>query len=253
MTQDTQQLQPSSFNRLLTGRPLDAVKILAAVAMVVDHFNAMLFDWQYTWAYLIGRAAFPLFCWAAAAAIIRARDDRALYRQAGILLLWAVLAEPISRYARDYEVANVLFTLALGVLVAPFYLRRGTIARLGLAWAAIVLTLCGGWWEFATSGLLLPAALAVMLRERRMIDVATVLLLLATMNFRGLFFYEAVAVPLLAVTAIATIVLPLAILVMVRDVLPRADAGSPPPRRLLPRYALHVFYPLHIVVLWLLK
>ncbi len=220
--------------------------------MLIDHANAILFDWHYTWAYLIGRAAFPLFCWAAAAAVLRARDSRAVYKQAGILLALAVLVEPVSRITRDYDICNVLLTLGLGVLLAPFYMGLNTFARWAASLLAIGISFCGGWWEFGTAGMLLPAALAMAMQSRRPSDIIIALLLLAAANFRGLFFYPVYNADMIWATILAATLLPAGVLWVVRDITARLPA-APMVRRLLPRYFLHIFYPLHMLALWFFK
>ncbi len=253
MTQGHLSTKPSFAAPLLGGAPLDAIKLMAAVLMVVDHANHIWFGGAHLTAYLLGRAAFPLFCWAAAAAILRAGDDRRLYRQAGLLLLFAILTEPISRLTRDYDVLNVLFTLSLGVLAAPAVLRLPTVARLVLSVAAAAAVGFGGWWEFGFAGFLLPAMIAAAIRDRKVTDMAGVLLLLAIMNFRGYWGWAHVEVAGAAIVVLSATLWPAFILWLVAETLRDRGRGPSPPRRLMPRYALHVFYPAHMLVLWLAR
>lgn len=236
------QKSPHFAAGLLSGWPLDAVKIMAAVLMLADHANDLLFGNQYVFAYLAGRGAFPLFCWAAAAALLRARGDRAVWRQAAFLLAFAFLSELASQWARPhYDVVNVLFTLALGVALSPVVLRMPVWGR-GCSYAlAAGLMAFPSAAEFGAAGALLPVALAGALMGGRL-DMLAAAVLAAVMNFSPFLSRDIPLAGGASVVAAATL-WPLAILWFV------ARQRLPQTGRLLPRYALHAFYPLHMVML----
>lgn len=224
------------------------VKIIAALTMLVDHAGYILgTGGLYT--YLVGRIAFPLFCFAAAAAIVRLRDDPAqMYRQAGLLLLFALITEPVSQLTRSgYDVINVLFTLALAMAVAPMMLKapvwlRGVVNGVGIAAMAYPNA-----WEFGFGGMLLPVAMALALMGRRF-DAVAVFVLLSVINFGGYAGLDIARMDVLVATLIFAALAPLAIV----SVLNAYYTARPAPGRILSRYALHVFYPAHMLVLWLI-
>lgn len=236
------QKPPQIAAGLLSGVPLDMVKIMAAVLMLVDHAHDLLLGNAYPWLYLAGRGAFPLFCWAVAAALLRAKGDGAVFRQAALLLGFAFASEIASQWARPhYDVVNVLFTLALAAALAPAVLRLPAWGRMFVYAAAFLLTGFSGAVEFNMAGTLLPVALAGAIMGLR-VDLAAAILLAGVMNFSGFYFYPMPAVATASVAAAATL-WPLGLLWLVSQ-MKLSQRG-----RLVPRYALHVFYPLHMVVL----
>lgn len=239
---------PPHFAALLSGRGLDMVKIVAVLAMVVDHAGYIWFGGG-LYTYLIGRIAFPLFCFAAAAAIIRLRDDPAhLYRQAGLLLLFALLTEPVSQLTRSgYQSINVLFTLALAMAIAPVLLKAPTWLRGMVYLAAIAAMALPNAWEFGFAGMLLPVALAHALMGKHLDTLAAVALALVA-NFGGYAGLDVIRVDMTVITIMFATLVPLALL-HAMNAFYKVQANQ---RRILPRYALHIFYPLHMLLLWLI-
>ena len=233
----------------MSGRGLDVVKIVAALTMLVDHVGYILSTGG-IYTYLIGRIAFPLFCFAAAAAIVRLRDDAAqMYRQAGLLLLFALITEPVSQLTRaGYEAINVLFTLALAMAVAPMMLKSPVWLR-GIVYGVAVAAMAyPNAWEFGFGGMMLPVAMALALMGRRF-EVAAVFVLLSVMNFGGYAGLDVARMDLLVVTLMFAALVPLAIVSMLNAYY----TARPAQGRILSRYALHVFYPAHMLVLWLIS
>jgi hypothetical protein len=99
----------------------ELAKLVALVAMAADHYGKIVDPQVLDATHAFGRLAFPLF-----AAIIGARlalDDGLGTRYLRSLLPWAVVSQPIYvACGRDWLDANILFTLALGV-VATIALR----------------------------------------------------------------------------------------------------------------------------------
>lgn len=235
------------FPALLSGRGLDVVKIVAALTMLVDHAGYIL-SIGGIYSYLIGRVAFPLFCFAAAAAIVRLRDDPAqMYRQAGLLLLFALITEPVSLIARSgYEVINVLFTLSLAMAVAPLMLKSPVWLRCIVYALAVTAMAYPNAWEFGFGGMLLPVAIALSLMGHRF-DALAMVALLSVIHFGGYAGLDVVRMDLLVVTIMFATLVPLAILYAINSYY----TARPSQGRLLSRYALHIFYPAHMLVLWL--
>lgn len=235
------------FAAVLSGRGLDVIKIVAAISMLVDHAGYILFGGG-LYFYLIGRLAFPLFCFAAAAAILRLRDDPAhLYRQAGLLLLFALLTEPVSQLARSgYQAINVLFTLSLAMAVAPVMLRLPAWFRALVYVTGIAAMSYPNAWEFGFAGMLLPVAMALALSGRRC-DMGAALALAAVTNFGGYAALAGVRADLVIATLVCAVLAPVAVLYAVSNYY----NARPAPGRVLWRYALHLFYPAHMLVLWL--
>jgi len=240
-----------SFIPQVDGRALDAIKICAAIFMVIDHVNHMLLQDAHPAMFLIGRATFPLFCYALAAGLMRAGPEKApsyaLKRYAPRLLLFAVLTEPIAQFSRDIgPVGNVLFTLGLGAAMAGLSYRMKdwqiallTVLSIGLLYFAPPI-------EFSMAGVLLPTAFLLTLRGHAL-GLPCLLALLATVNLCGFqYLLEDETAPIAAffvLVALATTIPPILII--------RSLSQMPQDGRYLPKYFLHVFYPLHLLLLGL--
>ncbi len=222
------------------------VKIVAAACMCADHAGYILHTGGLA-TYLTGRVAFPLFCFAAAVAILRLRDDTAhLYRQAAVLLFFAVLSEPVAQLARaGYMAVNVLFTLALGMAVAPALMATKTHVRAVVYALALAAFALPNAWEFGFAGMLLPVTLALALRGS-CLDGAAALVLAGAVNFGGYAVFDVAQPALAAVVVLCATLVPTAILFALNAYY----AARPVQGRVLSRYMLHFFYPAHLLVLW---
>lgn len=212
--------------------------------MVIDHINLLWFDHAVLPMFLIGRGTFPLFCYAVAVAVMKA-GPAGPRRYAGRLLLAAVVAQPFYYFSVGGGMANVIFTLAAGSLLAGLSGRL----RPWQMYAIYSIALASMMWklplEFGLAGVALPSALLLALRGQKSV-YPFLLLLLFFVNMGG--FLEAlIQGPVLSFAATFIIVglaaafLPLMVLDAARYM---KQAG-----RLLPKYALHVFYPGHLVLL----
>lgn len=92
------------------------LKIIAMIAMFLDHMNYLFYD-NVTWLNYVGRIAFPIFAWQIAVGFEKTRDVK-LY--AFRLLVLALISQPLFiLYFGDvlsYYVFNTIFTLLLGLL-----------------------------------------------------------------------------------------------------------------------------------------
>ncbi len=90
------------------------LKIVAILTMMVDHAGVIFFP-SVTLLRIIGRIAFPLFCWGIVIGLERTRDWK---RYSLRLLAFAVVSQPFYMLAlsHDWLQFNVLATLLLGFL-----------------------------------------------------------------------------------------------------------------------------------------
>lgn len=103
-------------NTFLTLNPwgTDLVKVIALVAMVIDHTNTVLLSTPQLELYALGRAAFPLFAliWA----MNVCRDPARLQLRARRLWMWAVATQPVFTLTFQGHVPwyalNILFVFA---------------------------------------------------------------------------------------------------------------------------------------------
>lgn len=232
------------------GRALDFIKIAAAVFMVVDHINAMLLHYVVPEMMMVGRATFPLFCYAVAIAVDKTENfDNVLEKYGRRLLFLAFLVEPVSLLTRDIGAANVIFTLGLGAIFAAYsrQMKDWHVYLCFVLAAAAMSVKALSFVEFGMAGIALPAAILMIWRGRKAAWFF-MLLLLATMNCAGYgeelnslsdvrIVFTGIALMILAATS-----LPFIVLLFAKDL--------PQNGRLLSKYALHVFYPGHLLLLW---
>jgi hypothetical protein len=233
------------------GRALDFIKICAAVFMVIDHVNMSLLGSRYPEMFLTGRIAFPLFCYALAAGLMKAaavRPPRYLWtRYIPRLLMIALITEPVARFSRDIgEIGNVLFTLALGAAAMALCRQLRDWQAAALCALAIALMYFPPLFEFSTAGVMLPAMFARAMQGNRM-GLACLAALLASINIPGFAALLEDGNPNTAVfIGTITLVCIFPTLALIRF----AAAALPQDGRYLPKYFLHVFYPAHLLVIW---
>lgn len=90
------------------------LKVLALCIMLVDHIGASIFTGIPELRY-IGRIAFPLYAWCLVVGSVKTRNAP---RYIGRLLLLAVVSQPIYMVAlnHDWQTLNILFTLSLALM-----------------------------------------------------------------------------------------------------------------------------------------
>lgn len=90
------------------------IKLVAIITMVIDHTGVIFFP-GVLWLRMIGRIAFPLFCWGIVIGFERTRDRR---KYALRLFLIALVSQPFFMMAltHTWYQFNVMATLLLGLL-----------------------------------------------------------------------------------------------------------------------------------------
>ncbi len=220
--------------------------------MVIDHIDAIWSHHALGKMFFVGRATFPLFCYAVAIAVVKAHarsadeTKKTIRRYIARLLVLAVVAEPFYLFALHEYRANVIFTLTAGIFFADLSYRIKPWQMYALYTIAIVSMLWALPMEFGLAGVVVPAAvLQVMHGNKRALPFLLVLLMV--MNAGGihlLFHASPAAWEYAVVTGLFCIILPWLVLDVARKM--------PQKKRFLPKYALHVFYPGHMVILRLI-
>ncbi|MEZ0226967.1 MAG: TraX family protein [Alphaproteobacteria bacterium] len=236
----------------LDGGALDLVKIAAAVFMVIDHGNEVVFDGAFPVSFMIGRGAFPLFSYALAIAVLKAGKDGERYavrKYAPRIFVAALLSEPIYTFVMGGPPVSVLFTLALAAIWAGFSLRLNNLQFLALGALSIAGNFTHPLSDFGFCGVAIPAMMIGVMQGRRF-ALAMLLVALSTVNLQSYFNGEIEFPPgaegytITVLTALASIYMPLFVLNALKKMKKR--------KRILPKYALHFFYPGHLVLLWLI-
>jgi len=232
----------SGFAAIFTGAPLDVVKLIAAILMVVDHANVIFLAHEANIWWKLGRIVFPLFCFATACNL---RRGTRVPDYIAMLLLLGVVSQPIYAKALSADDGNILFTLAVGATILTALRTRSLWlqhAVLGVGVTAVFTP-----WirarsglDFGLAGMLFPAA-TYLVMDGRWSHVAWLVLLLVGLNWHQPNPMQFAPVSAALSAGIGSIAVALFAL---------AFRDRP---RFLPRYALHVFYPGHLLVLMAIR
>lgn len=225
---------------------LDLLKWLALLSMVLDHLRYV--GYSADWPYVPGRLAFPWFCLAMAANLVRVRTTTTggQWRYLGWLLLFSAVSEiPYRMFIPDPGTLNVLPTLALGLLVIRGWQQPALASRL-LAAGAVLLAACFSQrLMFGFFGVLLPLALLLVLQRPWYFALLAGLVCLAANQWQVL-YHAARLGNIAAIPAIVTcLIAPWLGLFLLRH----AGDVKPPPMR---RWA-YALYPAHFVALLALR
>ena len=154
----------AAHKTLLDPGSLEAAKWIGLIAMTLDHYGKIVQPDVFAETHAVGRLAFPLF---AGIIGLRLADVPALAtRYLRRLVTWAFIAQPVFVLAgRPWRDGNILFTLALGVVLylAMDALLTGRNRR--RAWWAVAVVPVALFCEFGPVGVLMPAATALAARR----------------------------------------------------------------------------------------
>jgi len=228
----------------LTGASLDTLKLLAMVFMILDHINLVCLDETEPWMFYLGRGAFPLFAFVMACHLCRHTPlDRYLQR----LVVFALISQIVFVLAFDEVVLNVLFTLALGAVVAPWIVEQAPWRRHMLFGLALCSVFIEDAIDFDLLGIVLPAAFLSLMRRQRFATLwVWVVLIFLNIEVGDVLSQERQGMILnalssdLILTVAGTIVIS-----WMSYALCRRLSGD----RFLPRYTLYWFYPGHLLLL----
>lgn len=167
-------------------KALDLIKWLAIISMVIDHCR-FIFP-QISILVIIGRLAFPLFCLAIAANVLRATfSPQPMQHNASYLtrlFSFSLISElPYRLLRQDAETLNIMPTLLLGLVICLCIhtpTRQNLWLMLGVTVSALLLD---QYLMYGVLGVLLPVTCYIALREQRAFIVFPMLIsLLCNMN-----------------------------------------------------------------------
>jgi hypothetical protein len=224
--------------------------------MFIDHINDIWLHQSQPLMMFIGRGTFPLFCYAVAMAVLKIKESslpqeekkKKIRTYLTRLLILAVVTQPFYFFALDNGLVNVIFTLAVGMVFAVLSFRL----RLWQMHALFVIALLSMLWiipvEFWLAGIMLPAAIILVMQGHRSAWPFLILLLLL-LNCGG------ILPALQRGDALITWVAPALnglFCIFVPWVVLDVASRLPQTGRFLPKYALYVFYPVHMTIIKLL-
>jgi len=228
----------------LTGASLDTLKLLAMILMVLGHINTVCLGESAPWMFYLGLGAFPLFAFVMACHLYRQTPlDRYVQR----LVVFALISQLVYVLAFDEFVLNILFTLALAAMVAPWLVVQAPWRRHAL----FALTLCSVFIEdaidFDLLGIVLPAAfVSVMHRQRFALLWLCIILVFLNLEMGDVASLERGRIALNSFSLAPVLTIAITVLLpWVSYALCRQLSGE----RFLPRYTLYWFYPGHLLLL----
>lgn len=231
-----------------SGEAPDMLKVVAVLLMVVDHVNTVFLNAELS-LWWMGRAVFPLFCLVVALHAERGFNTGRYFKTllpfavvSQIPYVW-VLWEPIFESQWQNVVLNVIWTLGLGGFVAPWFIKQTRVIQVVLIVLAIMQNLFLSQWlivEYGLLGVLLPSLFLMLLKEKMM---AWPLLLGA------LLFLNSPDIKEIDVFVFIVMVATWFVMIFLLWLIVSTVSAMRSEKRIIPRYFLHYFYPVHLLVL----
>lgn len=219
--------QPKLRTNLDTG----FLKLIACAAMLVDHVGGALFPEEQVFR-VIGRIAFPLFCYCMTVGLLYTSDIRRYLLR---LAAFAVISQPFYLLAfhpydlwAEWTNWNIYFTLLLSLLAVWGFRERKWLVFLA---ALFVLS----WWNFDYSGNgVLLMLIFYLCREKPLLGLGLNVLFWLP----GLFHGGEIAVGAFSFDRQVFALLSLPLIYCPTRVHPR-----------IPKFAFYAFYPAHLAVI----
>jgi hypothetical protein len=227
---------------------LDAIKICAAIFMVIATAGQAWGGDDSGFSASFGIAAFILFCFAQAMAMLRhdpLKAPRYAVMKYGMrIFVIALLVEPISLFTRDIAVPNVLFALTLASVFSGFCRKLKPLECYAAAVFLLLAATAKAPFEAGLAGVALPAMILLSVKGERPASLfAALAVVMVALGGRLL---DTTAAPAeyaqCVIQAVVAVALSLLVLQLARF--------APHTGRLLPKYALHAFYPLQLLAIW---
>jgi len=238
----TAEVQTFCATSAFAGAPLDVIKVVAAGLMVVDHVNYVFFGHVINLMWYLGRPVFPLFVFALVCNVVRGTK---MLDYLGRLVLVGLFAQPIYATLMATGIANTLFTLAAGaVAIVALRAQRSAVQHLvflaAVAFIFVPIFRAQDGLDYGIAGILFPAALYFVLTGQFAHGLWLALLLFALNWYPVENPWKLEPIQAALVAGGGALLIALCALWFRK--LPR----------FLPHSALYIFYPAHLLVLFLI-
>ncbi|WP_270655252.1 TraX family protein [Enterobacter bugandensis] len=239
---DASQLSPAA---------LDMVKLIALLAMIIDHTNTVFLTPALPVMYALGRMAFPLFTliWA----MNVQRTPERLQKRASRLWIWAVITQPVFSLAfwhhQPWWALNILFVFAGITQLLALQCRHG---RKGMLAGYLLLALMI--WplhpaSYGLAGITLPISMATVSGSEtpgvQRLGAITAVLSLICLN--GLSHLLDMPAETLLLATLPTLAFPLAVVSFCRKICPEGR------KRFMPRNFFYYAYAGHLGIIGLIQ
>ncbi len=185
------------------------LKLIALLAMTVDHIGVVLFP-QHLWLRIVGRLAFPIYGYMIGEGC---RYSRSLPRYLMSVAAMALLCQVVTYFATGslYQCILVTFSLSIGMIMQ---IEKARKAKRAFRWLLVGLSVAAVWFltqtfpsllpgtdyavDYGFLGVMLPVVVWLLPEKRYALpSVAAVLLLMSIGNWVQIFALGAVALLML--------------------------------------------------------
>ncbi|WP_446029144.1 TraX family protein [Lelliottia amnigena] len=231
----------------LSPAALDMIKVLALIAMLIDHINTLLLTPSEPLMYALGRMAFPLFTliWA----MNVQRTPERLQVRANRLWMWAAVTQPVFSLAfvghQPWWALNILFVFAG---VTQLLALRYRFGAKGMAAGVLLLAILT--WplspaSYGLAGLTLACGMVMVTGRQPPVvrRAGTALCILSLVCLNGISHLLSLPEDTLLLATLPTLIFPLAAISMSNWLFP---AGH---RRFMPRHFFYMAYTGHLFII----
>ena len=210
----------------------DILKWIAIITMTIDHVGAILYP-EHTVLRVIGRFAFPLFCYLIVLGMETTRSVRNYFTR---LLLFALISQVpfyLALGLGPFESLNIFFTLSFGVLFIYFLKKKSLLSFLPIFASFLN-------FDYSIYGVLL-IGLMYILREDTKLGVISIVLL-------NLLF-----LPIWPTQTFSLFSLPIILLYNDGPLKMYRESKGKTAYPFWKKYFFYVYYPLHLTILYCVR
>ncbi|MFB0503842.1 MAG: TraX family protein [Candidatus Bathyarchaeia archaeon] len=211
----------------------EILKWIAIATMTIDHIGAIFYS-DYTLLRIIGRLAFPIFCYLI---ILGMKSTRNLKNYCIRLFLFALISQVPFYLAfglTPFVHLNIFFTLSSGVLLIHFF-KKNPLVSLLVVLASTFLN-----FDFGPYGIALIGCMYILSQDTEHGIISIVLLNVLSLLMWDIQVYSLLALPIILLHKSGFL-----------KMQSRLDRSIAYP--LWRKYLFYVYYPAHLAMLYLIK
>lgn len=233
---------------------IDIIKVVALIAMIIDHGNSLFLRTPRPEIYALGRMAFPLFTFIWALNVLK--HPERLQHRANRMWMWALLTQPVFVLAfhaqYPWYALNILFVFA-GVTQLLALMRGGKAGNslIGLSVLVIMLPLLAP-ASYGPPGVLLAVTSAIYLAPdgEKYRPYAGIFAVCSLVCLNGITHLASQPAETLLIAVLPTVLFPLAVITLAQNYVPECTRRFMPPRFFYFAYAGHLLLFGALLFLW---
>lgn len=218
----------------------EGLKTIACVTMLLDHIGAVFLPGYYTYYILriLGRIAFPIYCFLLAEGVHYTRDSRKYALRLGLAALAAEIPFDLAFYGKmTWAHQSVMVTLLLGFAALKIWKAWPIWSRVPMA---VVLALTAEWMntDYGAWGVVLILVFGIFRTQPRWQLALTLTVVLLAMDSVSVPFLFDIPIEMFALLALIPISL---------------YSGEKRGQGRGMQFLFYSFYPVHLLFLWVLE